>query len=100
MIDVRRCQRAEDRIGESTAYGNLGNAYGSLGQYDKAIEFLTKYLSICRELGDRAGEGGALGNLGAVFYCLCQYDKAVERSRPSISTFPVSWGTGLGKAPH
>ena len=35
------------------AYGNLGGVFGSLGQYDKAVEFHTKHLNISRELGDR-----------------------------------------------
>ena len=33
------------------AFGNLGNAFDSLGQYDKAIEFHTKQFNIARELG-------------------------------------------------
>ena len=31
-----------DREGEATAYGNLGTVFHSLGQYDKAIEYLQK----------------------------------------------------------
>ena len=56
----------------------MGIAFRNLGQYDKAVEFSTKYLTISRELGDRVGEGAALGNLGAVFRNRGQFDKAAE----------------------
>jgi hypothetical protein len=52
------------RQGEGAAYGNLGNAYRSQGDYAKAIEDHTQYLAIAKEVGDRGGEGAAYGNLG------------------------------------
>ena len=39
--------------------------FGSLGQYDKAIEFHTEQLNISRELGGRAGEERAKTNLAS-----------------------------------
>ena len=56
-----------DRAGEGRAYGNLGNAYHSLGDYQKAIEYHEKHLKIAKEIGDRAGEGRAYGNLGNAY---------------------------------
>ena len=56
----------------------MGTAFGSLGHYDKVIEFHTKHLNISRELGDRVGEGTALGNLGTVFSGLGQHNKEIE----------------------
>ena len=44
-----------DRAGEGGAYGNLSNAYRSLGDYRKAIEYHEKDLKIAIETGDRAG---------------------------------------------
>ena len=52
-----------DRAGEGRAYGNLGLAYQSLGDYQKAIEYHEKRLKIAKESGDRAGEGRAYGCL-------------------------------------
>ena len=52
-----------DRAEEGTALGNLGVAFGHLGQHNKAIEFHTKHLNISRELGDRRGEESAKHNL-------------------------------------
>ena len=43
---------------------NLGKAYDSLGDFNKAIEYHTLDLAIAKEVGDRAGEGTAYGNLG------------------------------------
>ena len=52
--------------------------FQSLGQYDKAKEFLRKALVIRTEIGDRRGEAADYGNLGTVFHSLGQYDKAKE----------------------
>ena len=48
----------------SFAYNILGNAYQSLGDFSKVIEYHTQHLAITKEVGDRAGEGTAYGNLG------------------------------------
>jgi hypothetical protein len=48
-----------DRVGECAAYGNLGNAYRSQGDFSKAIEYHTQHLVIAKEVGDRAGDGAA-----------------------------------------
>ena len=67
-----------DRAGEGRAYGNLGNAYQSLGDYRKAIEFHEKQLKIAKEIGDQAGEGRAYANLGTAYQSLGDYHKAIE----------------------
>lgn len=38
------------------AYGNLGNTFKSLKNYDNAIKCCEAHLEITRELGDRLGE--------------------------------------------
>ena len=50
--------------------------FQSLGQYDKAKEYLQEALAIRTEIGDRRGEASCYGNLGTVFQSLGQYDKA------------------------
>ena len=67
-----------DRAGKGRAYGSLGNAYDSLGEYQKAIEYNEKLLKIAKEIGDRAGEGGGYGNLGNAYQSLGDYQKAIE----------------------
>ncbi|NMG60677.1 tetratricopeptide repeat protein, partial [Geitlerinema sp. P-1104] len=64
--------------------GNLGVAYGSLGQYERAIDFFEQHLEIAREIGDRAGEGRALGNLGNVHNNLGQYERAIDFFEQSL----------------
>jgi tetratricopeptide (TPR) repeat protein len=56
----------------------LGNAYSSLGQYDKAIKYYEQGLTIQQEIGDRRGQGNQLGNLGNAYSSLGQYDKAIK----------------------
>ena len=42
----------------SFVYCTLGIAYDSLGNYAKAIEYLTQWLAIAKEVGNRAEEIG------------------------------------------
>eukprot|EP00315_Gephyrocapsa_oceanica_P055271 CAMPEP_0185502660 /NCGR_PEP_ID=MMETSP1366-20130426/29653_1 /TAXON_ID=38817 /ORGANISM="Gephyrocapsa oceanica, Strain RCC1303" /LENGTH=56 /DNA_ID=CAMNT_0028112347 /DNA_START=17 /DNA_END=183 /DNA_ORIENTATION=- len=46
-----------DRRREASHLGNLGSAYHSLGQFEKAIEHYTMALAISRKTGDRRSEG-------------------------------------------
>ena len=67
-----------DRAGEGNAHGNLGNAYHSLGDFHKAIEYHERQFKISKELGDRAGEGRAYCNLGIAYDNLGAFQKAIE----------------------
>ena len=60
------------------AYGNLGNDYQRLGNFQKAVEYHEKRLKIAKEVGDRAGEGTAYCNLGIAYQRLGNFQKAVE----------------------
>jgi tetratricopeptide (TPR) repeat protein len=60
------------------AKNRLGNAYYSLGQYQRAIEFHQQHNEIAREIGDRSGEAASLGNLGNAYQSLGQYQRAIE----------------------
>jgi tetratricopeptide (TPR) repeat protein len=67
-----------DWAGEGGTYGNLGCAYQSQGDYEKAIEYHTQHLAIAKEVGDRAGEGRAYGNLGIAYQSQGDFSNAVE----------------------
>ncbi len=54
----------DDRQGEESDLGNLGNAYAGLGQVGKATEYYEQALVISREIGDRRGEAICLHNIG------------------------------------
>ena len=61
-------------------YANLGSVFESLGQYDKAKEYLRKALVIATEIDHRKGEAGDYGNLGIIFRIFGDYCW-----RPSVS---------------
>jgi CHAT domain-containing protein len=62
----------------------LGSAYGSLGEYPKAIEFYQQSLAIKREIGDRKEVANSLNNLGNAYANLGQYPKAIEFHQQSL----------------
>ena len=61
-----------DGAGEGRAYGNLGNAYDSLGDYQKAIEYHEKHLKIAKK------NGRDYGILGIACWSRGNYQKAIE----------------------
>ncbi|MHC5729836.1 MAG: tetratricopeptide repeat protein, partial [Nostoc sp.] len=66
------------------ALTSLGNAYYSLGQYQRAIEFYQQSLEISREIGDRNGEGNSLIGLGNAYKSLGEYQRAIEFHQQSL----------------
>ena len=76
-----------DRAGEGSAYGNLGNACQSLGDFQKAIEYHERHLKILKEVGERAREGKAYGNLGTVHKRLGNFQKAIQYYKNSVTAF-------------
>ena len=73
-----------DRAGEGRAYGNLGNAYQSLGDFKQAVKYQNQHLSIAKEVGDRAGEGRAYVNLGNAYQSLGDMQVALDYYRLSV----------------
>jgi tetratricopeptide (TPR) repeat protein len=63
----------------------LGNAYHSLGNYVKAIEYEQQQLAIALEIKDRQKESKALNNLGATYQSLGNYAKAIEYGQQSLT---------------
>ncbi|XP_066016332.1 tetratricopeptide repeat protein 28-like isoform X2 [Pocillopora verrucosa] len=64
--------------GEGNSYGNLGNAYDSLGDLKKPIDYYNLHLKIAKEVGDKHWEGYTYGNLGNAYYILADFKKAIE----------------------
>ena len=73
VIDV--CNQG-DKYGEGNNYGNLGNAYCSLSDLKKAIEYCNLHLKISKEVGDKHGEGNAYS--GNLYWSLGDCKKAIE----------------------
>ena len=55
------------RTVEEDTYNNLGNAYFSLSDFQRAIDYHKQHLSIAKKVGDRAGQGRAYANLGNAY---------------------------------
>jgi len=71
--------QAEDRNGISASLNNLGNAYYSLGDYQKAIDFHQQSLEIKREIGDRYGISASLMGLGNAYNSLVVHHNDFDR---------------------
>ena len=80
---VRDAQLAQSV--EAASLGSLGDAYESLGQYDKAIDHHTRSLAIEEEIGNRQGVANSLGSLGNAYHGLGQYDKAIDHHTRSLA---------------
>ena len=78
MKPLENCKRDWPSDRKRSSLWNLGNAYKSLGDYKKAIEYHQKQLKIAKEIGDRAGEVAAYENLRNACQSLGDYKKAIE----------------------
>ena len=76
-----------DRAGEGRAYGNLRNAYQSLGDYGKVIEYHKRDLIIAIEISDRGGEARAYHNIGNVYSSVEQFENAVNNFVSAVDAF-------------
>ena len=72
-------------MGEATSLGNLGNAYFSLRNYGKAIDFHQQSLAIDRKIGYRQGEANSLGSLGNAYHFLEKYRQAIAFHQQSLA---------------
>ncbi len=77
-IALSAARQLKDRSMEGIHLGNLGNAYATLGNARKAIEYYDQALAIAREIGDKRNENVWLGNLGNDYYNLGEPRKAIE----------------------
>ena len=59
------------------AYVNLGNVSQLLGNFNDAIEYYNKSLSIAKEVGDKKAEGDACGGLGCTYDALGNFKEAM-----------------------
>ncbi|HEX9941112.1 MAG TPA: tetratricopeptide repeat protein [Thermoanaerobaculia bacterium] len=71
-------RQLKNRTREGYHLGNLGIAYGVLGEFRRAIEFFEQDLAIAREIGDQRGEGQTLSNLGLAYADLGETQRATE----------------------
>jgi tetratricopeptide (TPR) repeat protein len=65
------------------AYGNLGNTFKSLKNYESAIKCCENHLRITREQKDQLGEGRACYNLGNVHHAVGKAEMQKKKADPS-----------------
>ena len=63
---------------EDKAYGSLGIAHHSLGDFKTAIDHYERYLKIANELSERSVEGNACGNLGNALLSVGNFKIAID----------------------
>jgi tetratricopeptide (TPR) repeat protein len=63
---------------------DLGNAYSSSGECQRAIDFYQQSLEITRQIGDRKGEASSLMGLGSAYSSLGEYQHAIDFYQQSV----------------
>lgn len=63
----------------------LLSLYLSKEDYNQAIDYLEKSLTITREIGDSRGEGAALESLGSAYRSLQEYNLAMNYYQQSLA---------------
>ena len=77
----------ENRPDIVTSYNNVGGAYGELGEYKKALEYLLKALAIREKVltENHPDIATSYNNVGVAYYELGDYKKALEYSQRLLS---------------
>ena len=78
-------KEAGDRDSEGKAYGNLGKAFDSLGNFKQAVQHHMQHLGIAKEVGDRAKQGHAYCRLGSAYFRLGNFKQAIEYHEQALS---------------
>jgi tetratricopeptide (TPR) repeat protein len=86
MVELheRLQDKLSDRELERRSVGNLGTAYRSMGQVQKAIICYGHALAIAREMENRQAEAAGLSGLGLCYATLGQTECALEHHQKSL----------------
>jgi tetratricopeptide (TPR) repeat protein len=74
-----------ERGTEGVRLGNLGIAYGKLGEMRRAIGTFEQALAIAREIGNRRAQGAILGNLANAYRHLGEARRAIEYHEQALA---------------
>lgn len=67
QLDLSIASEIESISGQSRAYGNLGVAQESLGNFQKAITFQEQHLNLASQINDKVAKTLAYSSLGMLF---------------------------------
>uniref|UniRef100_A0A3Q3W1T1 Uncharacterized protein n=1 Tax=Mola mola TaxID=94237 RepID=A0A3Q3W1T1_MOLML len=73
-----------DKAAQGRTYGNLGNTYYLLGEFEKAVTAHEKRLLIAKEFGDKSAERRAHCNLGNAHIFLSQFEVAAGHYKRTL----------------
>uniref|UniRef100_A0A665TTA3 G-protein-signaling modulator 2-like n=1 Tax=Echeneis naucrates TaxID=173247 RepID=A0A665TTA3_ECHNA len=73
-----------DRAAQGRTFGNLGNTYYLLGEFEMAVAAHEKRLLIAKEFGDRSAERRAHCNLGNANIFLNQFEVAADHYKRTL----------------
>lgn len=63
---LKYCRKTKDKDNESLILMSMGNLYGDMGQWDRAIEYFKKGLLICEEIGNLRRKARIINNIGLI----------------------------------
>ena len=75
---LKAAEKSGDKNRIAVLYGNLGNAYGSLGRDDDALKFYQKALQLCKETNDLPNTAIWYDNIGLILSYKKQYKEALN----------------------
>jgi PAS domain S-box-containing protein len=77
--------KSDNLVQQAVACSILGEAYFSLNDFTKALEYLHQFYDLQLKLGDKAGIAHALNNLGIIYKNQNEYAKALKYYKESIA---------------
>jgi signal transduction histidine kinase len=77
LMDLGSPESSTDQIIISSLYNNMALAYSDLGEYQMALTYLHKGLSLAQQVNDLYNIGSVYINIGSIFGSLEQQDSAL-----------------------
>ncbi|KAK0402886.1 hypothetical protein QR680_016596 [Steinernema hermaphroditum] len=90
-------EQLDDPYSRGRTYGNLGNVYYLLGDFETAVFYHQKRLDIARQFGDRAAMRRAYSNLGNAHVYMSKLEEAVQFYKLALSVAQEQ-GDRIGEA--
>lgn len=78
MLPPRKSEALDYRKGIAGTMQGFGNVYANLSEYDKALEYYHKALSVNEELSNTPGIASSLGGIGTVYARISDSVQAME----------------------
>lgn len=78
-------QKVNDKVGESVALVNLGNAFADEGNSDEALRYYQQALNIREALKRKKGMAECLNNIGITLWAKSQFSEALKNHTRALS---------------